>query len=126
MKKLYEILVPTARNDGRPISARYHRIWDENIIKISGGLTILSPAKGTWVSPSNEIFKERMIPVRILCEEEDILSIIDYTIDYYEQEAVLAYVISDNVILKHAENSNSKIRNPTKEELDKLRMKNDS
>ena len=124
MKKLYEILVPTSRNDGRPISTRYHRIWDSKIIEISGGLTILSPARGTWVSPSNRVFKERMIPVRILCDESDISKIIDFTMEYYEQEAILAYVISEEVILKHAESTNNKVKNPTKEQLEKLRRVN--
>lgn len=120
-KKLYEILVPTTRNDGRPIRTRYHRIWDEKIIEISGGMTILTPAKGRWVSPSNEMFRERMIPVRIICDESAIVEIIDFTIDYYEQEAVLAYIISENVILKHRDNEPEKIKNPTKDELAILR-----
>lgn len=116
-KKLYEILVPTIRNDGRPISTRYHRVWDAKIIEISGGLTILSPAKGTWVSPDSKVFKERMIPVRIMCDEKDIEKIIDFTIDYYEQEAILAYVVSNEVILKHRVEPPKKVRNPTREEL---------
>lgn len=124
MKKLYEILVPTNRNDGRPIRTRYHRIWDEEVIKISGGMTILNPAKGRWVSPTNEMFKERMIPVRIYCEENDIENIIDFTMEYYEQEAVMAYVISSEVILKINDNflnTEKNPKNPTKEVLEALR-----
>lgn len=100
---LYEILVPTCRNDGRPISARCHRVWDNKVINIAGGITILNPAKGTWVSPKGETFKERMIPVRILCTREQIEKIIDMTIEYYEQEAVLAYVISSDTIMKYSD-----------------------
>lgn len=122
MKKLYEVLVPTIRNDGRPISTRYHKIWDERVIEISGGMTILNPAKGRWVSPTNELFKERMIPVRIYCEEDDIEDIIDFTMDYYEQEAVMAYVVSSEVIIKHNKNmTNKNPKNPTKEMLGTLR-----
>jgi len=63
----------------------------------------LTPAKGKWVSPSGDVFHERMIPVRIIATREQILDIIDMTMEYYEQEAILAYRISDEVILKHKE-----------------------
>lgn len=42
-----------------------------------------------------------MIPVRIVADREEIEKIIDITIKYYDQEAVLAYRISNEVILKH-------------------------
>jgi len=71
--------------------------------KISGGLSILKPiTKGVWINPEGTEFEERMIPVRILCTREDIDRIIDFTLKYYEQEAVLAYKISNEVILRHA------------------------
>lgn len=44
-----------------------------------------------------------MIPVRIIASREEIDQIVDFTIDYYEQQAVLAYKVSDEVILKHKE-----------------------
>ena len=120
MKKVYEILVPTTRNDGRPISTRFHRIWDTKIMEISGGLTVLTPAKGKWVSPTDELYDERMIPVRIVCDESDINEIIDFTMDYYEQEAVLAYVISSEVILKNR-TVPMKIRSPSAETYERIR-----
>lgn len=119
--KLYEILVPTNRNDGRPISARFHRIWDKKVMEISGGVTILSPAKGKWSSSDDELFDERMIPVRIACAEGNIEKIINFTMDYYEQLAVMAYVISDEVIIKKRETPLPKTSSPSKEELDILR-----
>lgn len=100
---LWEILVPTQRNDGRPIRTRFHRVWDDKVRKITGGLTILAPARGQWVAPDGVLFKERMIPVRIACTRAQIEAIIDITLKYYEQLAVLAYRVSDEVILKHAE-----------------------
>tara|TARA_S200002703_G_scaffold149892_1_gene147844 strand:+ start:955 stop:1194 length:240 start_codon:yes stop_codon:yes gene_type:complete len=77
-------------------------VWDEKVRSIAGGLTILKPAVGQWVSPDNELFKERMIPVRIMCTREEIKQIIDYTIKYYEQEAVLAYCVSQECLLHYA------------------------
>lgn len=100
--KMWEILVPTTRNDGRPIRTRFHRVWDEKVRAISGGLTVLTPAVGQWVNPDGHLFKERMIPVRIMCSREDIETIIDMTIEYYEQEAVLAYCVSSECVLKYA------------------------
>lgn len=100
--QMWEIFVPTVRNSGKPYRTRYHRVWDEKVRSIAGGLTILRPAVGQWVSPNGELFKERMIPVRIMCSRQDIEKIIDITMDYYEQEAVLAYCVSSECILRHA------------------------
>lgn len=99
--KLYEILVPTVRNDGRPFSLRFHRVWDANVRAISGGLTVYPPAKGQWVSPSGVVFTERMIPVRVACTDEQIDRIADLTARYYTQEAVLYYLVSERVVIKH-------------------------
>lgn len=104
MQQMWEILVPTVRmSDGKPYRTRYHRVWDTKVRAISGGLTILSPAKGQWVARDGELFVERMIPVRIMCTEEQIDAIIKMTIKYYDQLAVLAYRLSDNVKLVHAD-----------------------
>jgi hypothetical protein len=100
---LWEILVPTIHDNGRPIRTRYHRVWDAKIREISGGMTIMPVAKGQWLSPDGALFKERMIPVRILATRPQIEAIIAYTMIYYRQEAVLAYRVSDEVILKHRE-----------------------
>lgn len=99
--ELWEILVPTVRNDGRPIKTRFHRVWDEKVRAITGGLTVMPVSKGQWISPDDELFIERMIPVRIAVEgEHQIMNIIDMTGRYYEQLAVMAYKISDMVIIK--------------------------
>lgn len=82
-------------------SKKYHRVWDEKVRAISGGLTILAPAKGQWVSPTGELYAERMIPARIIATREQIEQIIDMTMRYYDQLAVLCYKVSDEVILKH-------------------------
>lgn len=104
---LWEILVPTMHPETaefpkeRPIRKRFHQVWDEYVRAISGGLTIMSPSKGQWVSPHGRLFVERMIPVRILATRAQIETIIDHTMRYYNQEAVLCYRVSDDVILKH-------------------------
>jgi hypothetical protein len=101
---LWEILVPTVMN-GKPIRLRFHRIWDDKVRAIAKGLTILTPAVGQWVSPTGELFVERMIPVRIACSEAQIDAIANLTAGYYKQEAVMYYRISDFVVIKHYESS---------------------
>ena len=100
---LWEILVPTISNDGKPYRTRFHKVWDRKVYEISGGLTILTPAKGRWISPEGTLFAERMIPVRIVASREQIDKIIDFTMKYYDQLAVMAYKVSEEVIIKHKE-----------------------
>lgn len=99
---LWEILVPTII-DGKPVRLRYHRVWDSKVRAIANGLTILTPTKGQWVSPTGDLFVERMIPVRIACSEVDIHKIADLTAAYYKQKAVMFYRVSDIVVVKHYE-----------------------
>lgn len=82
-------------------STRYHRVWDEKVRDITNGLTIMQPVKGAWLSGEGELFQERMIPVRIVATRDQINTIIDMTLSYYDQLAVLCYKLSDEVILKH-------------------------
>lgn len=101
--ELWEVLVPTVRNDGRPYRTRYHRVWDAKVRAITGGLTILPVAKGQWVDPESGLeFIERMIPVRIACSREQIEQVIDATMDHYDDQiAVMAYRVSDDVIIRN-------------------------
>lgn len=103
MKSMWEILVPTVRRlePNKYYSTRYHRVWDKKVRAITSGLTVMAPARGQWVNPvTGEFFNERMIPVRIVASREEIEKVIDLTLEYYDQLAVLCYKISDEVILK--------------------------
>lgn len=97
MLELWEVLVPTIRNNGKPIRTRFHRVWDKKVRALTNGLTVLTPAKGQWVSAEGELFEERMIPVRIACTGEQLSEVLKITADYYEQKAIFAYRISDTV-----------------------------
>lgn len=98
-KFLWEILVPTQFNDGKPIRTRYHRVWDKKVYDISGGITIMKPAIGTWISPTSVLYRERMIPVRVSCTRSQLEQILHITKQYYKQEAIFAYLISEEVII---------------------------
>jgi hypothetical protein len=109
MKAMWEILVPTEKRvptlsktgeERKFYHTRYHKVWDDKVRAISGGLTIMSPVKGQWMCPQGNLFRERMIPVRIIATEEEINKIVDMTLVYYDQLAVLCYKISDTVILR--------------------------
>lgn len=96
--KIYEILVPTQFNCGKPIRTRYHRVWDNKVKCITGGLTILPPTiNGYWESDDGELYAERMIPVRIMCTSQQIQEIAEMSLKYYEQKAIMYYEISNNV-----------------------------
>lgn len=104
--QLFEILVPTISNEGKPYRTRYHRAWDSKVRSITGGLTIIPPVKGQWVAPNGDLFAERMIPVRIACTEEQIEQIADMTAGYYNQKAIMYYLLSKNVKIKNYESKN--------------------
>ena len=107
-KGMWEILVPTERRKepGKFYTTRYHRVWDGKVRAITGGLTVMAPARGQWVNPTTgELFQERMIPVRIMATRTEIEQVVDLTLEYYDQIAVICYKISDEVILKYKDRS---------------------
>lgn len=101
MSKLFEILIPCQTNQGKPIKTRQHKEWDQRVRRITNGLTVLPPIKsGQWVSPSGELFNERMIPVRIAASFTQMEQISDMTAKFYGQRAVMFYQLSENVTIK--------------------------
>jgi hypothetical protein len=96
---MWEILVPRCDNDGTEIALAHHQAWDAFVRNQSGGLTILKPAKGNWVSPDGQLFVEPMIPVRIMCGRKTIVNIAEFTMKHYQQLAVLVYLVSSEVML---------------------------
>lgn len=98
--ELWEILVPCQRNNGRPFSTKHHREWDKRVRALSKGLTIMTPAKGQWISAEGKLYEDRVIPVRIACGEKTIRRVMDITAQHYDQKAVMAYRVSDLVIIK--------------------------
>lgn len=57
----------------------------------------MTPSKGQWVCPyTNELYEERMIPVRIMCTENQIHEIVQIAIEHYEQHAIMFFKVSDS------------------------------
>lgn len=99
IKNLYELLVPTIYGDTlKPISTKHHKEWDKWIRQRSGGLTILTPAKGQWVH-ENKLFEERIIPVRIMCSEKLMTKIVKFTKSHYRQKAIMFFLLSDQCFI---------------------------
>lgn len=98
---LWEILVPRKYNSGKSVTTRHHKNWDEKVRRITSGLTIFPPTtKGEWVGPDGKIYIDSTIPVRVVCNRNQIEKIMDMTAKHYKQLAVMAYKISDEVIIK--------------------------
>lgn len=110
-KKMWQILVPTMRRaDDKPIKTRYHRVWDEKVRAITGGLTILPPNRGQWIDPNDgNLFIERMIPVQFIATEDEKDEIMDMTAVYYDQLAVLCWEISQNVTMRFLDEAKKNI-----------------
>jgi len=96
---LFEILVPTVSNNKLPFSIEYHQIWDRAVRAISGGLTIMGTVNGEWMSANGELFRDCMIPVRIMCTVEQMTQIADMTLIYYNQKCVMYYRVADMVTM---------------------------
>lgn len=101
---LYQILVPSTDANQQEILPVYHQVWDEKVREIAGGLTILSDAKGKWTSPDGKAVFEKMIPVLISCTPEQMETIMDFTLEYYEQRVVFAFKMTDDVLIRYAPN----------------------
>ena len=101
-RQLFEILIPTRFNNGKLIEVEYHKKWDEWICNRCGGLTILRETRnGIW-SNDGKNQREEMLPVRVACNEIlDIEEILHFTMMFYHQKSIMAYQISDNVIIRN-------------------------
>ena len=99
---LWEILIPQADNDGSQWSVAWHQQWDAKVSKLAGGISIFHSIKGIWLNPKSvRRFDDYMIPVRIACDRKTMDEIVDITMSHYAQDAVMAYVISTEVVIKN-------------------------
>ena len=96
-KLFWEIFVPRNSNSGLEYSVEHHKIWDEKVRAIAGGLTILKSAKGHWISREGDAYIEEMIPVQIYCTESQIEGIARETLNHYDQQEVMTRIISEKI-----------------------------
>ena len=93
--RIYEILVPACDNNGQIFPMPHHWEWDRKVQEIAGGLTLLDSVKGKYLNRS----AERMIPVRIAATYSEMSEIVEFTIDHYQQDAILFYLVSERAII---------------------------
>lgn len=99
---LWEILVPCNWNDRVPIRTRHHKAWDKRVREIIGGMTILQPGKGQWIDPSSqELYEDRVIPVRLMATEAQMEEIAAITAQHYAQRAVMYFKVSEYTRIYH-------------------------
>lgn len=97
--KLWEILVPVSLGR-KKFSKKHHQKWDKYVTSLSGGLTLLRLSKGKWLCPySHKLYEEKMISVRVACKKDELMKIIDFTMKHYKQKAVMAYQVSNAVLI---------------------------
>lgn len=100
---MWEVLVPCQWNDGIPIRTRHHREWDKRVMKITGGQTIMPPAMGRWEDPdTGKVYFDRVIPVRIMCTEAQMVEVCNLVIQHYEQKAAMYFKLSDAACIQPA------------------------
>ncbi len=98
--ELWEVLVPKADNSGKEFTVEFHKKWDKVVREMSGGLTVMRSAKGTWLD-NDKLHEEKMIPCRVMCTRAQILQVLEFTKTYYKQIAVMGYKISNEVIVHY-------------------------
>ena len=98
-RMLWEILVPAYSNNGKEFPLSKHQAWDAKVERISGGITVLRSAKGTWAPGSSPRQTEKVIPVRFTATEEEAEDIMIFTCRYYKQKVVMCYAISTHVLI---------------------------
>ena len=100
MRKLWEILIPIADNDGVRFKPEQHREWDNIVRKMSGGLTIFKPATGEWINANGAVMRDKLIPVAFMADDAQARAISAMSKGFYKQEAMMLYVLSETVFIE--------------------------
>ena len=103
ISELWEVLVPVNDRDGNEIPVEHHHAWDELVRGLAGGLTLMRTVQGQWEAADGEVIAERVIPVRVACDEPTARQIMEFTIGHYDQQAVMGYRVSELAIIMRAE-----------------------
>lgn len=96
---VWEVLVPSADNDGKVFSNEYHEEWDTMVRDVAMGRKGSGLTERMWID-KGEI--QELIPTRIMCTRQQFDRILDFTLIHYDQKQVIGYKISDEVIIKKA------------------------
>ena len=97
--EMWCVLVPLNNNDGEVFPIEKHHEWDKFIADNCGGLTLLPSLVGKF-GVDKDIIEDKVKPVMVACTRAQIIGVLDYTRRFYDQKGVLAYKISDDVLIR--------------------------
>jgi len=101
-KSLWEIMIPKNIDKHTIFHVSSHRQWNKYVEELTGGMVFFSNLDRRWISSTKTSpYFDNKIPVRIFCSKEQMDKIIDFTMQHYDQKHVIAYELSNNIILKH-------------------------
>lgn len=95
MFSLWEILIPVADNDGDIFPRGYTKKWEKKVLDMAGGYSALNPWNGAWKN-GDKIYRERMTPYRIRCDEDTIAELANLAGKHFGQLAMMYYEISND------------------------------
>lgn len=90
--QLWEVLLPAR------LPLKLHRAWDEKVGLLCGGCTIIQQVDGVWKpNQSRQVRREKMLAVRVAVSLDKLDELLGMTAVHYDQTAIMAYKISDDV-----------------------------
>ena len=96
-KALYEILVPTFFGTNPKIIINTIKVWENELLLISRGLTKLPVVDGVWINEGKEYFYKNT-PYRVCVTLEELNALLKLAKTLFNQITIMAYKISDDVI----------------------------
>lgn len=104
--KLYEILIPTYDNKGLSFPKEVVTAYLQQVAQLAGGFTATRSGQGDivggWVSKDGELHTDFSSPMRVALDSEKLPELLELTAKAFNQKAVMAYVVSPEVIFFEA------------------------
>jgi hypothetical protein len=99
-RSLWNILIPCADNSGRKFPLFVRRMWNEQVRRMTDGMSIMQAITGEWRNPENgRIVREKMIPVSLLMTQREIAELAQFTRTLFKQNCVMYYRVSSEVFM---------------------------
>jgi len=102
--EMWEFLLPMINVARHRITFTEYLEWGNEVKKITTGLVLLPFENASWCDSDGVLFKDGMVPVRVTCNKEHVQDIIELTLTYYQQPAIMAYKISDTCVVRNSGN----------------------
>jgi len=101
-KCLWEIFVPKNHNEKTIYGVSHHREWNRKVTTETDVILLSSTPykKKSCPTIGKCFFSEEMILLRVCCTSEEFDKILDITIDHYDRDEIIAFKISDKMIVK--------------------------